>query len=435
MAVEGVGLIPSFRAPRGTYDILPDDQPYWSFAFETAAKTAARFGYGRIDTPLFEPTDLFERGVGDATDIVQKEMYTFEDHGGDSLTLRPEGTAGVCRAYVEHGLHNQPQPVRMYYTGPYFRYERPQAGRFRQLRQFGIEAIGDGSPNVDVEVIELGWSYIRSLNITGTTLRVNSIGDSECRPAYLDALREYYRGHIDNVCDDDRQRLERAPLRLLDCKKTQCQRIGDAAPKSTDFLCDDCEAHWTSVIVLLDGLKDTYPDLVYSIDHRLVRGLDYYTRTVFEIEPERAAGQSTLLGGGRYDGLIEEIGGVPTPGIGFALGLDRIISEVKSQEGFVPPEIGPDVVIVHLGDEAGLRASALAAGLRDDGIGVLVAPTGRSMRAQMRYSNSMNARYALIIGDRELESGEGSLRPLQDDEDQSEVPLTVEVIAKALRSG
>ncbi len=425
--------MPSFRAPRGTYDILPDEQPYWSFALKTAAETAKRFGYGRIDTPMFEPTDLFERGVGDATDIVQKEMYTFEDHGGDSLTLRPEGTAGVCRAYIEHGLHNQPQPVRMHYIGPYFRYERPQAGRFRQLRQFGVEVIGDGSPNVDVEVIELGWSYIRSLNINGTSLRINSIGDSECRPAYLDALREYYRGHIDEVCDDDRQRFESAPLRLLDCKRTQCQGIGDAAPKSTDFLCDACDAHWASVIALLDGLKDTYPDLDYSIDHRLVRGLDYYTRTVFEIEPENAAGQSTLLGGGRYDGLIEEIGGPPTPGIGFALGLDRIISEVKSREGFVPPESGPDVVIVHLGDEAGLRASALAAGLRDDGLGVLVAPVGRSMRAQMRYSNSMNARYALIIGDREIESAEGALRPLRDNGEQEAVALNVQALAKALR--
>ncbi|MDP6822775.1 MAG: histidine--tRNA ligase [Dehalococcoidia bacterium] len=425
--------MPSFRAPRGTYDILPEEQPYWVFALHKAAETSARFGYGRIDTPMFEATDLFERGVGDATDIVQKEMYTFEDHGGDSLTLRPEGTANVCRAYVEHGLHNQPQPVRMYYTGAIFRYERPQAGRFRQHTQFGVEAIGDSSPQVDVEVIELGWSFIRSLNITGTQLRINSIGDPECRPAYLDALRDYYRNHIDEVCDDDRQRLERAPLRLLDCKKTRCQAIGNAAPRSTDFLCDACEEHWMSVITLLDGLKDTYPDLEYYADHRLVRGLDYYTRTVFEIEPENAAGQSTLLGGGRYDGLIELIGGQPTSGIGFGSGLDRLVAQVKEQHGYEPPGSGPDVVIVHLGEDAGRRASALAAGLRDDGLTVIVAPAGRSMRAQMRYSNSMNAQYALIIGDREIESGEGSLRPLQGDGEQLGVPLSVEAIADAVR--
>ena len=425
--------MPSFRAPRGTYDILPEEQPYWMFALKTAAETAALFGYGRIDTPMFETTDLFERGVGDATDIVQKEMYTFEDHGGDSMTLRPEGTAGVCRAYIEHGLHNQPQPVRMYYASNFFRYERPQAGRFRQFAQFGVEAIGDGSPNVDVEVIELGWSFIRALGITGTQLRINSIGDAECRPAYLDALRAYYRGHIDEVCDDDRQRLERAPLRLLDCKKRQCQAIGNAAPKSTDYLCEDCEQHWASVTALLGGLKETYPDLDYYVDHRLVRGLDYYTRTVFEIEPENAAGQSTLLGGGRYDGLIEEIGGQSTPGIGYASGLDRIIAEIKAQETYEVSDAGPDAVIVHLGEAAGLRASALAAGLRAEGLSVLTAPAGRSMRAQMRYSNSLNARYALIIGDREIESGEGALRPLQSNDDQVGVSLSVEALSRAVR--
>ena len=425
--------MPSFRAPRGTYDILPNDQPYWSFATRTAAEIASRFGYGRIDTPVFESTDLFERGVGDATDIVQKEMYTFEDHGGGSLTLRPEGTAGVCRAYIEHGLHNQPQPVRMYYVANFFRYERPQAGRFRQFNQFGIEAIGDGSPYVDVEVIELGWSFVQALNITGVRLRINSIGDSECRPAYLDALRDYYGNHIEEICEDDRKRLERAPLRLLDCKKTGCQSIAAAAPGSTDYLCDACGEHWRLVLALLDGLKDTYPDLDYYVDHRLVRGLDYYTRTVFEIEPLNAAGQSTLLGGGRYDGLIEEIGGQPTPGIGFASGLDRLIARVKSQEGFDLPETGPDIVIVHLGDNAGRRGASLAAGLRADGLVVLVAPDGRSMRAQMRYSNACNARYALIIGDREIESGEGSLRPLQEDSGQAGVALSVEAIARAVR--
>ena len=425
--------MPSFRAPRGTYDILPGDQPYWSFAMRTAAEVASRFGYGRIDTPVFEATDLFERGVGDATDIVQKEMYTFEDHGGDSMTLRPEGTAGVCRAYIEHGLHNQPQPVRMYYQANFFRYERPQAGRFRQFSQFGVEAIGDGSPYVDVEVMELGWSFVRALNISGASLRVNSIGDSECRPAYLDALRDYYRDHIDDICEDDRRRLERAPLRLLDCKKSQCQSIGDTAPKSTDYLCNACKAHWVLVLALLEGLKETYPDLDYYVDHRLVRGLDYYTRTVFEIEPENAAGQSTLLGGGRYDGLIEEIGGQPTPGIGFASGLDRLVAHVKSQEDFESPELGPDVVIVHLGEAAGRRGASLAAGLRAAGVAVLVAPAGRSMRAQMRYSNALNARYALIIGDRELESGEGSLRPLQEDSGQAGVSLDVEAIARAVR--
>ncbi len=426
--------MPSFRAPRGTYDILPEEQPYWMFAMRTAAETASRFGYGRIDTPMFESTDLFERGVGDSTDIVQKEMYTFEDHGGDSMTLRPEGTAGVCRAYIEHGLHNRPQPVRMYYAANFFRYERPQAGRFRQFAQFGVEAIGDGSPNVDVEVIELGWAFIRALGITGTQLRINSIGDAECRPAYLDALREYYRDHVGSVCDDDRRRLERAPLRLLDCKKRQCQVIGNAAPKSTEYLCEDCDLHWQSVRTLLDGLQETYPTLDYYVDHRLVRGLDYYTRTVFEIEPQNAAGQSTLLGGGRYDGLVEEIGGQPTPGIGYASGLDRLIAEIKAQEAYVIPDAGPDVVIVHLGDEAGRRASALAAGLRSDGLWVQVAPAGRSMRAQMRYCNSVDAKYALIIGDREIQSGQGALRPLQDDRDQVDVSLTIEVLAKALRS-
>ena len=304
-----------FRAPRGTADHLPDEQKYWRYIESKAVEIANRFGYGRIDTPAFEDSNLFIRSVGEGTDIVEKEMYTFEDRGGDSVTLRPEGTAPVCRAYLEHGMHNLPQPVRMYYFCPVFRYERPQAGRFRQHHQFGVEALGDADPSVDAEVIEVAWELMGSLGLRDINLLVNSIGDGECRPAYIERLRDYYSGHHDRLCGDCRERLERNPLRLLDCKVETCHALGDEAPHSTDYLCDDCRDHWEKLSSYLAAI-----DLPHTVDHRLVRGLDYYTRTVFEIQPLDVGGQSTICGGGRYDGLITELGGRATPGIGFATG-------------------------------------------------------------------------------------------------------------------
>ena len=422
----------NFKRPRGTADILPDDQPYWSHVYSTAHKVANQFGYRRIDTPTFEDTNLFQRGVGDETDIVQKEMYSFEDHGGDGITLRPEGTASVCRAYIENGLHNSPQPVRMFYMAPMFRYERPQAGRFRQHHQFGCEAIGDQSPKVDAEIIELGWKYIADLGIKNVTLRLNSLGDPEGRTAYLSDLENYFRGVADQLPKLDRARLDRAPLRVLDSKAKETQTLADAAPKSVDYINGEAKEHWDELLSLLDNLKEVYPDFSYKVDHRLVRGLDYYNRTVFEYEPLDAGGQGTLLAGGRYDPLISILGGQETPAIGFGSGIERMILELKKQEAKIAPSAGPDIVVVTLGDAASAGAK-LATALRAANVSTVLAPS-RSMKAQMRYANQQNASNVVIIGDREVENGVASVKNLSESGAQSEVSLDVTSIAEHVRA-
>ena len=422
----------NFKRPRGTADILPDDQPYWSHVDSTARKVANQFGYRRIDTPTFEDTSLFQRGVGDETDIVQKEMYSFEDHGGDGITLRPEGTASVCRAYIENGLHNSPQPVRMFYMAPMFRYERPQAGRFRQHHQFGCEAIGDQSPKVDAEIIELGWKYIADLGIKNVTLRLNSLGDPEGRTTYLSDLENYFRGVAEQLPKLDRARLDRAPLRVLDSKAKETQALVDAAPKSVDYIKGEAKEHWDELLSLLDNLKEVYPDFSYKVDHRLVRGLDYYNRTVFEYEPLDAGGQGTLLAGGRYDPLIGILGGQETPAIGFGSGIERMILELKKQEAEIAPSAGPDIVVVTLGDAASAGAK-LATALRAANVSTVLAPS-RSMKAQMRYANQQNASNVVIIGDREVENGVASVKNLVQGGDQSEVALDAASIAEHVRA-
>lgn len=422
----------NFKRPRGTADILPDDQPYWSHVDSTARKVANQFGYRRIDTPTFEDTSLFQRGVGDETDIVQKEMYSFEDHGGDGITLRPEGTASVCRAYIENGLHNSPQPVRMFYMAPMFRYERPQAGRFRQHHQFGCEAIGDQSPKVDAEIIELGWKYIADLGIKNVTLRLNSLGDPEGRTTYLSDLENYFRGVAEQLPKLDRARLDRAPLRVLDSKAKETQALADAAPKSVDYIKGEAKEHWDELLSLLDNLKEVYPDFSYKVDHRLVRGLDYYNRTVFEYEPLDAGGQGTLLAGGRYDPLIGILGGQETPAIGFGSGIERMILELKKQEAEIAPSAGPDIVVVTLGDAASAGAK-LATALRAANVSTVLAPS-RSMKAQMRYANQQNASNVVIIGDREVENGVASVKNLVQGGDQSQVALDAASIAEHVRA-
>jgi histidyl-tRNA synthetase len=422
----------NFKRPRGTADILPDDQSYWSHVYSTARTVANQFGYRRIDTPTFEDTNLFQRGVGDETDIVQKEMYSFEDHGGDGITLRPEGTASVCRAYIENGLHNSPQPVRMFYMAPMFRYERPQAGRFRQHHQFGCEAIGDQSPKVDAEIIELGWKYIADLGIKNVTLRINSLGDPEGRDAYLKDLDKYFREVADQLPKLDRARLDRAPLRVLDSKARETQALADAAPKSVDYIKGEAKEHWDELLSLLDNLKEVYPDFSYKVDHRLVRGLDYYNRTVFEYEPLDAGGQGTLLAGGRYDPLIGILGGQKTPAIGFGSGIERMILELKKQEAEIAPSAGPDIVVVSLGNAASAGAK-LATALRAANVSTVLAPS-RSMKAQMRYANQQNASNVVIIGDREVENGVASVKGLGEGGDQTEVALDAASIAAHLAS-
>ena len=396
-----------YRAPRGTSDILPEEQVYWRYIEQKAVNICQLYGYERIDSPVFEDTGLFTRSVGQGTDIVEKEMYTFADKGGNKITLRPEGTAPVCRAYLEHGLHNRPQPVKLYYLCAIFRYERPQAGRYRQHFQFGCEAIGDDDPTIDAEVIDLAWQFYLSLGLHHLTLQLNSIGCKQCRPGYLRALKDYYANYSKELCADCKVRLKRNPLRLLDCKKSSCQQVADAAPRSVDHLCPRCQTHFNRLKECLKLLQ-----IPFAVNHRLVRGLDYYTRTVFEIQPEAAGTQSTLCGGGRYDDLIEELGGKPTPAIGFAMGIERIILNLKQQAIPIPPLPRPQVFIANIGDEARDEAIKLASRLRQSGVGIIVATGNKSLKAQLRQANNLGVRYAVIIGEEEVKSGTASFRDM-----------------------
>ena len=406
-----------YQAPRGTNDLLPDFQGYWSLVRSRSESVARTFGYGRIDTPVFESTGLFLRTVGLDTDIVSKEMYSFEDRGEQELTLRPEGTAPVCRAYLEHGMRNLPQPVRLFYTSPMFRYDRPQAGRYRQFHQFGVEAIGDGDPSIDAEIIQLAMTFIESLGLTGCNLVINSIGDAEDRPAYLQAIQKYFSPHLDILSPDDRRRFDANPLRLLDSKEPNIQALLENVPRSTDYLGPTAREHWNQ---LLSHLKDL--NIAYREDHRLVRGLDYYTRTVFEIHPRLEGAQSAICAGGRYDGLIEQLGGSKTPGIGFAAGIERMILNLNQQGIACPPDSFELIVMSYRGNAARSAAFQLAARLRTTGKAVVLAPD-RSLKAQMRYASNMNASYVVIIGDLELEKGVATVRNMATGE-QLEVPMT-----------
>jgi histidyl-tRNA synthetase len=407
-----------YQAPRGTPDILPQEQAHWRYIEQQVARTARLYGYERLDGPVFEDSRLFARSVGEDTDIVTKEMYTFEDRGGSSLTLRPEGTAPVCRAYLEHGLKNRPQPVKLYYIASIFRYERPQAGRYRQHHQFGYEAIGDSDPALDGEVIDMAWQFFKSVKLSRLSLQLNSIGCKKCRPDFVAALKSYYTSHTQELCPDCRQRLARNPLRLLDCKNDSCRQIAGSAPKSTDFLCPECAEHFRQLKRYLELLG-----LPFVVNNQLVRGLDYYTRTVFEIQPQGGGAQSTLAGGGRYDDLIEELGGQPTPALGFAAGMERIILNLKKQQVEVPPLPRPPVFIAYIGEEAKNEAVRLAASLRRGDIGVIQALGDKSLKAQLRQANNLGAGFAVIIGEEELANGTVIVRDMTSAE-QKAIPIS-----------
>ncbi|MCL2150356.1 MAG: histidine--tRNA ligase [Dehalococcoidia bacterium] len=395
-----------FQAPRGTQDILPREQPYWHYVERVAEKITRLYGYERIETPVFEESGLFIRSVGTGTDIVEKEMYTFTDLGGGEMTLRPEGTASVCRAYIEHGMASLPQPIKLYYLAPIFRYERPQAGRFREHHQFGCEAIGDEGAVVDAEVIDMAWLFFETLGLKGLRLQINSIGCTQCRPAYLTALKTYFQALP--LCPDCQVRLKKNALRLLDCKNSSCMAQIQNAPRSIDHLCSACAAHFTNLQGHLEQLG-----LPFNIDTGLVRGLDYYTRTVFEIQPELEGAQSTLGGGGRYDGLIEELGGKPTPGVGFATGIERIILNLKRQNVAMPAPPRPGVFIAWVGERAQNEFLRLAAILRRAGVDAAATYSSRSLKAQLRLANTLGCSYTVIIGEEELTRGTLSLRNMQ----------------------
>jgi histidyl-tRNA synthetase len=405
------------KAPRGTFDILPQEHAYWKYVEEKATSLCQLYGYQPLSTPVFEDAQIFTKTVAGGTDIVDKEMYIFEDKSGQGLALRAEGTAPVCRAYLEHGLFNLPQPVKLYYIGPAFRYERPQSGRYRQHHQFGFEALGDADPALDAEVIEMARQFFYSLGLSRFSIQLNSIGCKLCRPRYLEVLRQHYSGYTDHLCPDCKARLVKNPLRLLDCKKPSCQEVAKTAPKIPDYLCHDCQLHFQSVQKYLGAMG-----IPFQLNPRLVRGLDYYTRTVFEIEPREKGGQSTLGGGGRYDNLIEELGGKPTPAVGFAAGLERIILNLKKQKLDIPSLPKPDAFIAYVEEEAKIEALKLASELRKAGIAVIMATGDKSLRGQMRQANSLDIVYALILGKQEISKRNVMLRDMRSGE-QKTIPL------------
>jgi len=419
----------TIQAPRGMRDILPGEVERWQELEARIHDLAARYAFREIRTPVVEHTEVFQRTVGEATDMVEKEMYTFTDRGGRSLSLRPEGTAAVMRAYLEHGLRQQPQPAKFYYIAPMFRYDRPQKGRYRQHTQFGAEVIGSADPAADAEVLVLPIRLMQAMGLTEVEVHLNSVGDAACRPRYLAALRAYFQPRADHLCDDCRRRLERNPLRVLDCKKESCHRIAREAPSSIQYLCDPCAAH-------LEGVK-RYFDLLgvrYVIDPFIVRGLDYYTRTAVEVFSGRLGAQNAMFGGGRYDGLAEQLGGPPTPGVGFGFGLDRLLL-VAEGEGLLPPADRPvEVMVVTVGEGARREGVVLLDALRQAGVRAEGDLLGRDARAQFKHADRIGARLAVVLGDQELATGTVTVREMKTGE-QVVVPRAELTRVLAVRLG
>jgi len=402
----------TYKAPRGTRDILPDETWKWQRIEAVFRETAARFGYREIRFPVFEETELFARGIGDATDIVRKEMYTFSDRKGRSLTLRPEGTASVVRSYLEHSMGRSARLTKLSYFCPMFRYERPQAGRYRQFWQWGLEAIGSPSPTVDAEIIDFSVRYFAGLGIRETTAKLNSAGCPKCTPAYNDLLREALAPRLDEFCGDCRERLDRNPRRVFDCKNERCRAALDGAPSILDALCDECREHFDEVRALLSGMA-----IEYVVDPGLARGLDYYTKTIFEVHHAKLGAQGALCGGGRYDGLVEELGGKATPACGVSAGVERLVIALENEGLLADGHPGPDVYLVSVGERAAARSAALVSRLRET-LSVETDYQGRSTKAQMREAGRMGARYALIIGDEELERGTAVLHDMRSGEEE-----------------
>jgi histidyl-tRNA synthetase len=400
--------MPRYQRPTGTLDILPEDQHYWDHVRARARHLAELAGFERIDVPIFEATELFARGVGEGTDIVDKEMYSFTDRGDHEVTLRPEFTAGVVRAYVENGLRVRPQPQKLYSFGPVFRYERPQAGRYRQHTQFNVEILGEQDPAADVEVMALVWDLYAGLGFRDLEFQLNSTGCPRCRPGYVAALRAHYAEHRHVICEDCHRRLERSPLRVLDCKVDQCQPVIAGAPRFLDHLCQECAEHFHTLREYLELL-----DRRYVINHGLVRGLDYYTKTVFEVWAAGIGAQAAVCGGGRYDGLVELVGGPPTAGVGVAVGLERIILVMKGLEVAVPPLPKPPVFLAYLGPQARREALRLADALRREDVGAWFAFGERGLKSQLREAGKRSVRYAVILGEEELRSGAATVRDMQ----------------------
>lgn len=401
-------------APRGTNDFLPGTVEKWLYIEERARQICSRFGYREIRTPIFEHTELFLRGVGDTTDIVEKEMYTFTDRGERSLTLRPEGTASTVRAFLEHKLYAEVQPTKMYYIGPMFRYDRPQAGRYRQFHQFGVELFGTNHPSSDAEVITLAMEFFRSLGLDNLEVRLNSVGCPICRQEHKNKLQEFLGGKISGLCNNCQGRFERNPMRILDCKSKTCQELITGAPTTAKCLCEQCATHFDGVKEYLEAM-----DIKYFLDESLVRGLDYYTNTAFEIIYQGIGTQSAICGGGRYNGLVEQLGGKETvPGIGFGLGLERLLLTLEHQGIKLPIEKKIDVFVVNLGQNTDITSFKLMNQLRQQGFSVDKDYLGKNLKSQMKLADKKGAEYAVILGEDEINTGIATVKHMQTGDQQ-----------------
>lgn len=407
------------QGPKGTQDLMPKDTAKWQIVEEVMKGEASLHGFHEVRTPVFEHTELFLRGVGDTTDVVEKQMYTFEDKGQRSITLRPEGTAGVVRAMLQSGIYNEGYPVKLCYFTSCYRYEKPQAGRLREFHQFGIECFGAASPLADAEVIALANSYFAYLGLENFVLEINSIGCPECRKKYSEALKAYFADRQGDLCETCLSRLERNPMRILDCKSPVCSKIAEGAPVVLDFICDDCREHFESLKKYLDA-----SGIEYTVNPQIVRGLDYYTRTVFEfVSKDEKTNGLVLCGGGRYDGLVEELGGAALPACGLAIGLERLLLAMEESGVAFPEPPQCNLSIVTAGERAVLKALEISADLRAEGYSVNIDTVGRSIKAQMKYANKINSQYTVVIGDNEIESDSAKLKSM-DDGTETEVKLS-----------
>lgn len=413
--------------PRGTKDILPEECGQWRYVEKTVRDVCALYGYREIRTPVFEHTELFLRGIGETTDVVEKEMYSFEDRGGRSVTLRPENTAAAVRAYLEHKLYADAALSKLFYIGPMFRYDRPQAGRYRQFHQFGIEAIGSASPAVDAEAIVLAAQFLRSLGLKELTLYINSVGCPNCRPVYREKLQAFLAEKKDELCPDCRSRFDRNPLRILDCKNERCNALTAGAPEMQDCLCEECAAHFDAVKRFL-----TAAGAQYTINPRLVRGLDYYTKTAFEIQYAPLGAQSAVCGGGRYDGLVEECGGKPTPAVGFAIGLERVLLALEKQALLPAAKEALDVYVAPLGDAARETAFRTLCALRRAGWKAETDYAGRSLKAQLKTADKLGAKYVAVFGEDEIKTGSVLLKCMETSEQQK---IQADQLLEALAAG
>lgn len=402
---------------KGTEDVLPKDSYRWQFVEDVMRKESAAYGFKEIRTPVFEHTELFARGVGQTTDVVQKEMYTFDTKGGESVTLRPEGTAGAARAVLEHGLVNDSLPIKASYFVSCYRYEKPQAGRLREFHQFGLECYGTQSPVADAELICAAQSIFDRLGIKQLRLEINSIGCPTCRAEYHKALKEYFYGYKDELCETCNSRLEKNPMRILDCKSPVCSKIAQGAPKITDYLCDECKEHFASVQKYLDAAG-----VEYTVNPTIVRGLDYYTKTVFEFVTDFIGAQGTVCGGGRYDGLIEELGGKHLPSLGFAIGIERLLMLMDKQGIEIPKPSTCDLYVAVMGESASLKSFEIIKAVRSCGLIAETDVVGRGLRAQMKYADKIGAKFSMVLGDNEIEQGKAVIKNMSSGE-QTEIVL------------